>query len=438
MKILWFCNTPCCASEKLCAQKGSTGNWLNTLSTELSHINNIELHIAFYWHQKISPFEYNKIQYHPIYTNETKNKLNRWFHRLHDTLYPTKDEISNLLIVIDNVKPDIIHVHGTEENFGLISLYIKKIPIVLSIQGFLSSIHKKLFSGVPQAKIKRSESFFSKINMTGCTSTNRIMYHKSLREKQILRHTKYVIGRTDFDKYCSLIYNPNRIYLKVNEIMRNEFFQNSWNKKSFSKEFTITTTISNGIYKGLEIIYLTAKLLKESNFNFKWKIIGLTSQDKYVNLIEKYLQMKAKDFNIELLGKQTAIDICTIFQKSDLYCQTSHIENSSNSTCEAMALGMPIIASFAGGTSSLITDKKNGLLVQDGDPFILAGAILTISRSFFIAKKLAIEAQKYALRTFSPQNVIHEILNAYNNILLNNTNCNLSKPSISQGHEISK
>ena len=90
----------------------------------------------------------------------------------------------------------------------------------------------------------------------------------------------YIIGRTDFDKYCSLIYNPNRVYLKVNEIMREIFFQVQWNKNSFSETFTITTTISNGLYKGLETIYLTASLLKQNNMNFKWQIIGLQSHNK--------------------------------------------------------------------------------------------------------------------------------------------------------------
>ncbi len=416
MKILWFCNTPCCALEKLSNQKGTSGNWLNTLSTELSQTNSIELHIAFYWHQEIPPFKYHNIQYHPIFTNSGKNKINRWVRRLHETLHPIKDDISNLLRIVNNIQPDIIHIHGTEENFGLISLHINSIPIVLSIQGFLSSIHIKLFSGIPKIQVLKSESFFTKINMTGCISTNRIMGHRCLREKQIINHTKYIIGRTDFDRYCSLIYNPSRTYLKVNEIMRNEFFKNSWNKDSFSEDFTITTTISNGLYKGLETIFLTAKLLKQSNFKFKWEIIGLVHKDKNVTLVEKYTGLKASNINIEFLGKQEAIEICKILQKSDLYCQASHIENSSNSTCEAMALGMPIIASFAGGTSSLITHNKTGILIQDGDPFVLGGAILSISQSFDLAKNLGNKAREYAINTFSPQNVLTEILEVYHKI----------------------
>ena len=417
MKILWFCNTPCCALEMLSNKKGASGSWLNTLSTELSFLDNIELHIAFYWHHPINEFKYNRIHYHPICTNKNKDKFNRWKKRLKETFFSIKDNMSCLINVIDEVSPDIIHIHGTEENFGLISLYVKSTPIVLSIQGFMSSINFKLFSGIPKAQMLKYESFFSKINMNGCISTDYIMKHRSEREQRILSQIKYIIGRTDFDRYCSLLCNPKRIYFKVNEIMRDEFFHFFWEKVSFSEEFTISTTISNGLYKGLEMIYLTAQLLKQKNFKFKWNIIGLSSNDKDVVLIERFTKLKSMDLNIYLLGRQNAKDTCKILQESDIYCQTSHIENSPNSTCEAMVLGMPIIASFAGGTSSIITNKETGVLIQDGDPFALGGAIMEISQSFDFAKKLGINARKYAYNNFSSKNVIAEILSVYNKIL---------------------
>lgn len=421
MKILWFCNTPCCALEKISNQKGISGGWLNTLSKELSQKDDFELHIAFYWNQDISPFEYNKIHYHPIYKANSKNKFTRWISRLQYTIFSLKNDIRPLLEVINNIKPDLIHIHGTEEDFGLISLHINKIPIVLSIQGFLSSIHTKLFTGIPQNKVSKYETFSQKLNFTGNNSLNHLLYYKSIREKQILKHTNYIIGRTDFDQYCSLIYNPKRIYFKVNEIMREVFFQTQWNKKNYSSTFTITTTISNGLYKGLENIYLTASLLKQCNFNFKWQVIGLTGNDKNVILTEKYTNLKAEKLNIELLGRQEAKAISRILQESDLYCQTSHIENSPNSTCEAMLLGIPIIASAAGGTSSIITNNVTGILVQDGDPYVMGGAILHISKSFGFAKLLGQEAHKYAINTFSPEHVVKQISEVYHKI------CNTSK-----------
>ena len=44
--------------------------------------------------------------------------------------------------VIDKVNPDIIHVHGTEINFGQIQNFLKEIPVVVSVQGLLSGCLK--------------------------------------------------------------------------------------------------------------------------------------------------------------------------------------------------------------------------------------------------------------------------------------------------------
>ena len=81
-----------------------------------------------------------------------------------------------------------------------------------------------------------------------------------------------------------------------------------------------------------------------------------------------------------------------------------------------MALGMPIIASFAGGTSSLIINNQTGILVQDGDPYSLGGAIIELSNSFANAQKLGNKAREYAMQNFSPNNAIKELLFVYNQV----------------------
>lgn len=417
MKILWFCNTPCCALKKLTGNDNMGGGWLNTLSTELSKTDSIELHISFYWSESIDSFVYDDIHYHPIYMKDSKNKIARLLKRLKITYFSLQDESNPLLNVVNKVQPDLIHIHGTEENFGIITKCNLNIPIVISIQGFLSSIYLKLFAGIPRLAALKNENFFTKISCNGAKYNEQSLKKRAQREIEILKNTKYLVGRTEFDKNCTLIANPNREYFKVGEIMRDEFFMSGWNKSSFSETFTITTTISNGLYKGLDVIYDTANLLKGSNFNFVWNIVGANETSDLVLLTEKYTKLHSKDINIRLLGRKNAKSIAEILKESDLYCQTSHIENSPNSTAEAMAIGMPIIASFVGGTSSMIENNKTGILVQDGDPYVLAGAILNMANNFDKAKELGGKARLYAIGNFTSQQVKNEILNTYNCIL---------------------
>lgn len=56
----------------------------------------------------------------------------------------------------------------------------------------------------------------------------------------------------------------------------------------------------------------------------------------------------------------------------------THADNSPNSLAEAMAVGTPCVASAAGGIPTLAREGVDALLVQDDDPYALAGTILRL------------------------------------------------------------
>lgn len=60
-------------------------------------------------------------------------------------------------------------------------------------------------------------------------------------------------------------------------------------------------------------------------------------------------------------------DVRTLHHALDVCVQTSDTEGTPNSILEAMALGTPIVATDAGGTSALVTPEVHGLLVPVGN-----------------------------------------------------------------------
>ena len=99
-----------------------------------------------------------------------------------------------------------------------------------------------------------------------------------------------------------------------------------------------------------------------------------------------------------------------------MYISTSHIENSPNSLCEAQILGMPCIATDAGGTVSLIDDNKEGIVIQDGDPFVMAGAIVEMINNYKKAIVYGENGRKTALERHNPQKITQDLLNIYNSL----------------------
>jgi len=78
-----------------------------------------------------------------------------------------------------------------------------------------------------------------------------------------------------------------------------------------------------------------------------------------------------------------------------------------------MILGMPCIATYAGGTSSLIKDKEEGLLIQDGDPWSMAGAIHELLSNEIEAIEFGKRARERALIRHDKERIVSELLAIY-------------------------
>jgi glycosyltransferase involved in cell wall biosynthesis len=79
----------------------------------------------------------------------------------------------------------------------------------------------------------------------------------------------------------------------------------------------------------------------------------------------------------------------------------SRIEGMSQALLEAMALGVPVVASDAGGNADLITDGRTGLLVPPLDPAAWAGALTRLFDRPELSAQLAAAARTQVRREFT-------------------------------------
>ena len=81
MRILWFTNTSCSASEML-GRDEVHGGWLSSLETELTNRKDIKLSICFYSNKELESFVFNKTTYYPVFRSNASTKVKRLFRRL--------------------------------------------------------------------------------------------------------------------------------------------------------------------------------------------------------------------------------------------------------------------------------------------------------------------------------------------------------------------
>ena len=104
------------------------------------------------------------------------------------------------------------------------------------------------------------------------------------------------------------------------------------------------------------------------------------------------------------------------YLKANVFLSPSVIENESNSICEAMILGVPVVASFVGGIGTTVEHGKSGLLYPLNAPYLMEMYIRDIFESKEITKRLSVGGIERATEFNSRKKVFEELISAYKSI----------------------
>lgn len=92
-------------------------------------------------------------------------------------------------------------------------------------------------------------------------------------------------------------------------------------------------------------------------------------------------------------------------------------EGLPNTVMEAMAAGIPIVATAVGGTPELIADGETGFLVPPADAGALAKRILSVLRNPDWSAVMAAQGRQHVLSQFSPQRMVESVEGLYDELM---------------------
>ncbi|MDC3252262.1 glycosyltransferase, partial [Schleiferiaceae bacterium] len=128
--------------------------------------------------------------------------------------------------------------------------------------------------------------------------------------------------------------------------------------------------------------------------------------------VKKYRLQK----NVRFLGNLTELQMKKEFLNAHIYVMPSAIENSPNSLCEAQILGVPVVASYCGGTPSLVNEGITGYLYRYEDTEVLSSIILRLFAQEDLTK-LSCNEKRVALERHNRRTNALRLLEIYNQIL---------------------
>lgn len=121
--------------------------------------------------------------------------------------------------------------------------------------------------------------------------------------------------------------------------------------------------------------------------------------------------------NIRFLGKLDNEEVWSLLKMCDVFCQPSRSEGMSNALLEAMACGLPCVATAVGGTPEVLEDGRTGYTVASEDHHAAAARILRLLEDREGAREMGLRARRVIEERYSAQSMIERMVGLYDGLL---------------------
>lgn len=110
-------------------------------------------------------------------------------------------------------------------------------------------------------------------------------------------------------------------------------------------------------------------------------------------------------------------DIPALMRGLDIFVLPSLAEGISNTILEAMACGLPVVATRVGGNAELVEDGQTGMLIPAADPAAMAAALSIYVRDLALARRHGLAGRQRIERHFSMPAMVERYLAVYDRLL---------------------
>ena len=332
-------------------------------------------------------------------------------------------------VILDDFKPDIVHIFGTEfpHTLAMIRAFGNPDKVLLGIQGVCGVIAKEYMAGLPE-EVQKSATFRDRLKDDSLMQQQEKFKIRGEHERESIMLAGNITGRTTFDRNEVLSINPGARYFHMNETMRPCFYMGKWSEK-MAQEHSIFLSQGDYPLKGFHFMLEAMPRLLEKYPDAHLYVAGnniigrggskypyfmrASAYGKYIKSLISKNRLKKKVTMLGSLGEQ---EMKEQFMKCSVFVCPSVVENSPNSLAEAMLLGVPVVASRVGGIPDMVQENKDGVLFEKGNVEDLVKAILQIWDEPVIAAVYGDNASAHARLTHNADANYKRLIEIYHTI----------------------
>ncbi|MHA1335558.1 MAG: glycosyltransferase [Promethearchaeota archaeon] len=283
------------------------------------------------------------------------------------------------------------------------------------IKNRIDLLHSHLFGAVTGACIP---TFFAKIPHIGTFHDIYTFEQKKIRIFMVwyakLLNTRLVTVSKNIKDYL----------IKVGKLPKNSIqtIPNGIEVSKYKKLLNVDYKKDIGINKDDIVLISIGRLISLKGFDIlieafsqiynkshlKLLIVG---DGQHKNFLNNLINRKNLSESIKLLGFRN--DIPQLLNLADCFILCSKSEGLSVSILEAMASGLPIIATNVGGNSELVKDGINGYLIEPNNSHILANKIMDLINDYDKLKKFGRASLYFVKKNYSLDRMVERYVDNY-------------------------
>lgn len=311
-------------------------------------------------------------------------------------ILPDSQEFAPLL---QAVQPDLVHIWGTEYAAAAAmrdAAEALRIPTLVGIQGVMQDCAAHLCDEVPPVYLHSTplDRALDRVIPGALLDKLQASFDALAQsEAALLGKARYVTGRTGFDRRTVSALAPGAQYFACNETLRPLFYEGVlWQARHFGRAPVLLLSQGNYPLKNLHTVLKALPAILQRWPDAELRIAGWPPLDKgplFRPLIarlfpyQRYCRKLADGLGIakhlHYTGPLDAAAMRQAYLDADVFILPSLSENSPNSLGEAMLLGLPCVASAAGGIPDMLQSGVQGMLYgAAGDDAALSAAILQV------------------------------------------------------------
>ena len=290
---------------------------------------------------------------------------------------------------IEILKPDIINVQGISKYYSFPIVNQIGIPNVLTVHGIIHQESKNWFGFLGQVRKIKGKSL----------------------EKKLLYRSRRIIVVSDYVRDFIEAMTNAKIFVVYNPV--DKYYVNT-NNNALKNRILFVGGIEER--KGLEFLVEVIDEIKKTRPDIDLHIVGAVRKRHYYNNIIKLIKQRNLTDNIHFLGGLSNEELKIEYSEAKAFIMSSREESMGIVLIEAMAMGVPPVATKVGGIPNIIVDGYNGLLVEFGDVERMATSVIRLLSHEQYNDTIRENGKNYIER-FSAEQITKEYLRVINETL---------------------